>query len=151
MNDQSVLTRATPKDLSTLLELIREFCAIDGHNFDEQRLCNALPALLETDEYGLVWLIDNPADGYAVVTWGYSLESGGREALIDEIYLRSRERGMGSVAIAEILNDCRQRGLKSVFLETEAHNGRVRRFYERAGFRKDDSVWMSLPLETPQD
>ena len=95
----------------------------------------------------MVWLIGDPADGYAVVTWGYSLESGGREALIDEIYLRSRAQGMGSLAISSILEDCRSRELKVVFLETEAHNARVRRFYERAGFQEDDSVWMSLRLQ----
>lgn len=146
MNRKSALTRATPDDLQALLVLIREFCAIDGHEFDEQRLANSLPALLKSDDYGLVWLIGEPVDGYAVVTWGYSLESGGREALIDEIYLRSREQGTGSLVMSAILEDCRSRGIRCVFLETEAHNTRVRGFYERAGFEVDDSVWMSQSL-----
>lgn len=34
-------------------------------------------------------MIGEPPLGYAIVTWGYSLESGGREALLDEIYLKA--------------------------------------------------------------
>ena len=141
-----MLTRAGIKDLPMLLELIREFCALDGHHFDERRILECLPALLHTDDHGLVWLIGDPVVGYAVITWAYSLESGGLEALIDEIYLRSRGRGLGSQAINAILEDCGSRGVQIVFLETEARNTRARQFYARAGFKADDSIWMSIPL-----
>ncbi|TXS90876.1 GNAT family N-acetyltransferase [Parahaliea maris] len=146
-----MLTRATIDDLPQLLELIREFCAIDGHTFDEQRLESCLPDLLHTDDYGLVWLIGEPFVGYAVITWGYSLESGGREALIDEIYLRSRGQGLGSRAIEAILDDCRSRGVQMVFLETETRNTRARSFYTRAGFTADDSIWMSRSLSDSRE
>jgi hypothetical protein len=33
-----------------------------------------------------------------------------------------------------------------VFLETEAHNERVRSFYARCGFEAEESVWMSRSL-----
>jgi GNAT superfamily N-acetyltransferase len=146
-----MLTRATIKDLPQLLELMREFCAIDGHVFDERRIVDCLPALLHTDDHGLVWMIGDPVVGYAVITWGYSLESGGLEALIDEIYVRSRERGFGSQAIKTILEDCSARGVNIVFLETEARNTRARQFYAREGFTADDSIWMSLPLRDPRE
>jgi GNAT superfamily N-acetyltransferase len=134
-------------DLPFLLPMIHEFCAIDGHDFNEQRLVDCLPPLLDGDAHGVVWKIGDPPQGYAVVTWGYSLESGGMEALIDEIYVRHRENGVGTLALNAILQDCRARGCKIVFLETEAHNSRVRRFYAKAGFVTDDSIWMSLPLD----
>jgi GNAT superfamily N-acetyltransferase len=142
-----LLTRATLDDIPQLMTLIREFCAIDGHEFDEARLGKSLPALLVDDVFGVVWKIGDPVDGYAVVTWGYSLESGGREALIDEIYVRSRNQGLGTKALGAILEDCRARGCKVVFLETEARNARVRKLYGRLGFIEDDSVWMSCSLE----
>jgi GNAT superfamily N-acetyltransferase len=141
------LVRATPDDLPLLLELVREFCSVDQHPYDEARLRECLPALLESDRFGLVWKLGEPAVGYAVVTWGYSLESGGAEALIDEIYLRERGRGLGALVLEAIIDDCRSRGFKRMFLETESHNARVRRFYARAGFEEDDSVWMSRYLE----
>jgi ribosomal protein S18 acetylase RimI-like enzyme len=34
-----------------------------------------------------------------------------------------------------------------MFLETEAHNERVRGFYARHGFAAEDSVWMSRALD----
>ncbi|MEE4279337.1 MAG: GNAT family N-acetyltransferase [Halieaceae bacterium] len=135
--------RATPGDLDWLLQLIEEFCRIDQHEYDPHRLRSSLPALLESDEYGVVWKMPAPTEAYAVVTWGYSLESGGREALIDELYVRARGKGNGRRFLEHILDDCRQRGFVRIFLETESHNTRVRAFYGRAGFAEDDSIWMS--------
>lgn len=137
----SLLRRAAPGDEPLLLALIREFCAADKHDYDESRLRRALGPLLGGDELGVVWLIGGDA-GYAVVTWGYSLESGGRDALLDEIYLRERGRGVGAAAMAEIFADLERRGISRMFLETESHNARVRRFYARLGFIEEDSIWM---------
>ncbi len=143
---QSFLRRAREADLPLLLRLIVEFCQLDNHDYDESRVRTALEPLLRGDDHGVVWMIGDPPNGYAVITWGYSLESGGEEALIDEIYLRARGEGSGSLALQAIIDDCRARGCKRMFLETESHNARVRRFYARAGFDSDDSVWMSRPL-----
>ena len=138
-----LIQRATREDFDGLLELIREFYRLDRHHFDLQRLKRSLPLLLDSDDYGVVFKMVAPTEGYAVVTWGFSLESGGREALIDELYLRVRGQGLGASMLAHILKDCRERGLVRIFLETESHNARVRSFYGRAGFAEDDSVWMS--------
>lgn len=137
----SLLRRAGLSDEALLLELIREFCELDRHSYDEARLRPALAPLLRGDEYGVIWIIGE-GQGYAVVTWSYSLESGGRDALLDEIYLRDRCSGLGSAALQEIQADLRERGLARMFLETEAHNARVRRFYARQGFSEEDSIWM---------
>lgn len=142
----SLLRRADVADESLLLELIREFCELDRHPYDEARLRSALAPLLGGDDLGVIWIIGD-GRGYAVVTWGYSLESGGRDALLDEIYLRDRGRGVGAAAMREILADLDRRGLPRMFLETEAHNEQVRRFYARLGFREEDSIWMSREAE----
>ncbi len=83
------------------------------------------------------------ASGYAVVTWGWSIEAGGAEAVLDEVFVDDRGEGMGSGLIEHLLADCRARGMARVFLETESHNERVRRLYARHGFVVDDSIWMS--------
>lgn len=140
------LKRAGIADAGLLVTLVREFCDIDGHAFDQERVRAALIPLLENDQHGLVWMMGDPPSGYAVVTWGYSIESGGRDALLDELYLRRRGEGLGALAIEQILTDLGQRGLKRIFLETEKPNEAVRRFYARHGFRQEDSVWMSRPL-----
>ena len=137
----SLIRRAGPADEAALLELICEFYTVDQHHYDEPPLRKALAPLLESDTYGLVWMLED-GSGYAVVTWSYSLESGGHEALLDEIYVRQREAGVGGLILQAILADLRERGLSRMFLETERHNERVRRFYARHGFKEEASVWM---------
>jgi len=45
-----------------------------------------------------------------------------------------------------VLAGAREAGARAVFLETEAHNERVRSFYQRHGVAVEDSVWMSRSL-----
>jgi len=141
-----MIRRARLDDLDILATLSAEFNEIDGHNHDDLRVRAALTPLLQDDALGVVYLIGGPPSGYAVVTWGYSIESGGRDALLDEIYVRSRGEGIGGEAFEEILDDLRTRGISRMFLETERPNDTVRRFYARHGFMEDDSIWMSRQL-----
>ncbi|HEY3737473.1 MAG TPA: GNAT family N-acetyltransferase [Jatrophihabitans sp.] len=136
---------ATPSDVEPLLPLIREFCEIDGHAFDERLVRHALLPLLADPSLGFV-LVDEALSAYAVVTWGYSLESGGREALIDEFYARERGVGLGSAMLEEIVQRIREAGARVLFLETELASARVRGFYARHGFTTEDSVWMQLSV-----
>ena len=142
----ALLRRATAADLDTLLPLIEAFCAIDEHPYEAARVRQALGPLLADDTHGVVWLIGEPPGGYAVLTWSYSLESGGRDALLDEIFLEERGRGLGSAALAAIYDDLRARGITRIFLETEDHNERARRFYARNGFVVEPSTWMAADL-----
>ena len=128
-----------------MLTLVSEFCVTDQHTFDPDRVTRALVPLLEDDAHGVVYLADNE-QGYVVITWGYSLESGGREALIDEIYLRRRGEALGGKVMDALFVEMAARGVVKMFLETETHNHRARRFYARQGFDEDDSIWMSRQI-----
>ncbi len=136
------IRRAGARDLDTLVELHRAFCMVDDHPFDVPRARAAFAPLLADDTHGLVWIVDAPS-AYAVLTWGWSIEAGGPEAVLDEIFVSERDRGVGSALLEHVLADGRRRGLARIFLETEAPNARVRAFYERHGFRADDSIWLS--------
>jgi GNAT superfamily N-acetyltransferase len=147
----SVIRRARLADLAELLPMIEEFCEIDRHPFDRARVLAGLMPLLSDDAHGQVWVIRDPdttetPGGYAVVTWSWSLESGGRDCILDELYVRGRGQGLGAAALAAVMAAAAQAGASAMFLETEAHNSRVRRFYSRAGFVTEDSVWMSRSL-----
>ena len=136
------IRRAVPGDLDRLVDLHREFCAVDAHPFDVGRATAALAPLLDDDRHGVVWIVDSPP-AYAVLTWGWAIEAGGAEAVLDEIFVAERDAGVGSSLIQHVLDDGRRRGLSRILLETETHNQRVREFYERYGFRVDASVWMA--------
>ncbi|MCU7726023.1 GNAT family N-acetyltransferase [Actinoplanes sp. KI2] len=141
-----VIVRAGAVDESLLLPLVREFCEVDRHPFERERVLAGLRPLLADDRHGQVWLIRDPGGelaGYAVLTWGWSLESGGRECLLDEIYVRTPGRGLGGRALAALVEAAAAAGASAMFLETEAHNERARAFYRRGGFEAEDSIWMS--------
>lgn len=137
---------AATSDSAALLDLIEEFNRVDNHPHDQHRIERALGPLLESEDFGVVYVWGTPISGYAVVTWGYSLESGGRDALLDEFYVRDRRRGEGSKALVQVLANLGQRGLSRIFLETERANVHVRRFYRRVGFVEEDSIWMARRL-----
>ena len=144
-NHEPLLKRAEIQHLPLLLTLVEAFCALDQHHYVPARVESALRPLLEHDDFGVVYLV-NDDQGYVVITWGYSLESGGREALVDEIYLCQRGLGVGTQVMQALFEDLRWRGIVKMFLETERHNARARTFYARQGFEADDSIWMSRPL-----
>ena len=130
-----------------LVEMSRHYCQMDQHHFDEATIRAGLAGLLDSDRHGVVWMIGQPEPvGYAVVTWGWSVEGGGPEALLDEIYVGQAGQGLGTAAVDWIIADCVRRGVRRVFLETESHNEAARRLYARLGFVVEDSMWMSRLL-----
>jgi GNAT superfamily N-acetyltransferase len=140
--------RATRADLDALWPLLESFYAIDGHAFDPVRVRTALVPLLADDTYGQVWVVeqDGVLGGYAIVTWTYSLESGGLDCILDELYVQDRSRGVGAGLVQAALAGAHDHGALAVFLETEAPNERARSFYRRHGFTVEDSVWMRRDL-----
>jgi GNAT superfamily N-acetyltransferase len=140
--------RSTRADLAVLLEMIRDFNLMDRHPHDDDRVREALIRLLDGNEFGQVWQIatGDGARGYCVIAWSYSLESGGRECIVDEIFVTDRGRGLGAQLLEGALRGARRAGVKVAFLETEAHNERVRSFYRRHGFIGEDSIWMRRAL-----
>jgi hypothetical protein len=93
-----VFRLAQETDADLILEFMSEYYAFDGHHFDEKKSHAALFGLLGNGSLGCVWLIQDgdAAVGYVVLTLGYSLELLGRDAFIDEFYLRENYRGRGS-------------------------------------------------------
>jgi ribosomal protein S18 acetylase RimI-like enzyme len=146
-----VLHRAGPDDLDELLALAREFCHLKQHAFDLDRVLAGLPPLLADDTLGQVWLVEDPEHpgeraGYAVLTWSWSLTSGGRECSVDELHVRARGNELATHVLAGLLDEAQAAGAVSVVLDTEAHDRRAREFFGAAGFDLTDSVRMSTRL-----
>jgi GNAT superfamily N-acetyltransferase len=60
----------------------------------------------------------------------------GRDAFVDEIYLREshRRQGIGTQAFAFLEQACRELGVRALRLEVEHRNAAAREFYRTAGF-----------------
>lgn len=144
----TTLRRAVPDDLDALVDLAAEYCDADGHAFHEERVRAGFGPLLHHDRLGIVWIaeVDDVADGYVVVTWGWSIEIGGPDVVLDELYVRTRGRGTGTELLRQVESECRARDVKRIFLETERPNEAARRLYAREGYTADTSIWMSKEL-----
>jgi len=137
-----VFTRAGEPDADQLVELMREFYAYDHIAFDERAARGALRQILSDARFGVVHLIrvGVEAVGYLVVTFGFSLEFHGRDAFVDELYLREnfRGHGIGKASIEFAAEVCRGVGIATLHLEVERGNERALGLYRRAGFRDHD-------------
>ncbi len=145
------LRAAATQDRDLLLSFIQELYAAEHIPFDPSRSARALDDLLADPSLGRVWLIerDGQPAGYAVVALGYSLEFGGRFALLDELFLQEEHRGkgVGRQALARIEAACRELGLEAVRLEVERSNQVARELYRKAGFESHDRDLMTLWLK----
>lgn len=140
--------RAGPADLDELVTLAAGYCEDDGHDFDEMTVRAGFGPLLDDDRYGVVFVaeLDGAIVGYGVVTIGWSIEVGGLDVVLDELYASTKGRGVGTALLHQLEDDCRARGVKRIFLETELANEAARRLYGREGYTADTSIWMSKDL-----
>lgn len=149
--EETALRAAGAADLGLLLDFIRGLYAAEHIPFDEDRAARALGGLLEEPSLGWIWVVERCGDpvGYAVVTLGYSLEFGGRFALLDELFIAESHRGagVGRRVLDRIAESCREMRLQAVRLEVERTNEAVCGLYRRAGFVAHDRDLMTLWLE----
>ena len=117
---------------------------------DDTRRAALLP-LLEGSPHGAVYLI-GPARapvGYAVVTFGWSLEQGGMTGTIDELYMRPpvRGRGIATEVLLSLAPALAEAGLRALHLRADAGNEAARRLCARAGFvAREGYMTLTRPL-----
>jgi len=146
----AVFRVAGPNDLEGLLPFVREFWVIERLPFVEAAVRRALAGILANPDYGRVLAIELESRpiGYCVLTFGYSLEHLGRDAFIDELYVREahRDRGIGSRAVEHAAELCARLGVGALHLEVDHVNPRARALYERRGFVAHDRALMTRAI-----
>jgi len=147
----AALRLARPEDLDRLLGLVKAFHAETGLTQDTDQRRDALLPLLEGVPHGCVYLI-GPARaplGYVVITFGWSVEFGGMDGFVDEIYIRKavRGRGIATEVLLELPKALAGAGLKALHLEVDRNDDSARGLYERTGFiPRDRYVLMTRQL-----
>lgn len=143
------LRLATVDDLAELLPRTRALNAHEGIAIDPAVLEAALGRLLGDPGLGGVWLVerDGAAVGYAIVTFGYDLEFGGRDAVLTELWIDppARGTGAGSAALGLLEPALRAHGVHALHLQVRPENP-ARRLYERRGFVASPRVVMTRRL-----
>ncbi|HBE16137.1 MAG TPA: GNAT family N-acetyltransferase [Cyanobacteria bacterium UBA11149] len=129
-------------DIDIILKFIKELYEHEDIRFDESRARNALSQLLQDNSLGYVWVIygGDEAIGYLVLTFGYSLEFGGRDGLIDELYIRETYRGygIGTIALEFVTEFCKSIEIKAIHLVVERKNNQAHSLYRKMGFKDCD-------------
>lgn len=129
-------------DVGPLLEFMREFYEFDRLAFDGRAARSALQKILGDDSLGRVWLIevDGSPVGYVALTLGFSLEFHGRDAFVDELYVRAehRGRGVGKRTLEFVEGACRSLGVRALHLEVGSANANAQAVYRKFGFEGHD-------------
>ena len=144
------MRQASIEDARLLVALMAEFYAESATPFDPARAAQAFQTLLSDERLGTVWLIQARDDdvGYLVVTFSYSMEFGGRNAFLDDLFIRPafRGAGLGTAALAEVRAFCIKCGIRALHLETTQDNAAAQALYRRAGFVVTDRQLLTLVL-----
>ena len=144
------LVLAGPADLDALLPLLERFSASQGIPFDATQAQAALGALLARPELGRAYRIVHAGEtrGYAALTFGFSLEWGGRDAFVDEIFVEATQRGqgLGRAALRALMEEARALGVRALHLEVEAGNAAGQALYRSAGFSGSERQLLSRRL-----
>lgn len=147
----AALHLAKPQDLEKLMPLVTGFHREMDTGTEETALERALIPLLEGSPYGAVYLM-GPARapmGYIVLTFSWSVELGGMDGFIDEIYLRPAVRGRGIAleALQSLRKTLQSAGIMALHLEVDREDASSQRLYQKARFElRDRYSLMTLRL-----
>jgi len=137
-------------DAEPLAGLMAAYYRHDRLDFDPGRAGAAAQALMDDPRLGELWAIETGGQmiGYLALTFGFSLECGGRDAFVDELFVREefRGQGVGTRAIRHALARCAAQGIRSLRIEAARHNPRAVALYRRLGFAEHERHLMTLAL-----
>lgn len=142
---------AQTADIDTVLALMQELFLEDRlpdqRGFDAFRARSAIINLFNEPAYGGICLIcdGDAVVGYLALTFGYSLEFHGRDAFIDELYIRPthRGRGWGTRAMEHAEGIAKSVNIRAIHLEVGRKNIAAQGFYRKNGYTDHDRYLMT--------
>ena len=137
-----------------LVNLVRAFHREEGRALDAHGEA-AVRQITRGEPFARAWIAreDGRAIGYVVITLGYSIEYGGRDGFIDDLYLvpAARGRGRGRKLLEFALACAAELGIRTLHLEVEPGNASATRLYRSAGFEETGRRLMRMRLSSRED
>jgi ribosomal protein S18 acetylase RimI-like enzyme len=132
-----IVRLATPADVETLVGLMREFYAEADYPLDREWAGAAFSRLFNDSELGCVWIAEcqGVAVGHAVLTLRYTMEHGALSGYIDDLFVKPefRRRHIAHTLVCELLEECRRRACRAVYVEVGDRNVPAIELYRRFG------------------
>ncbi|MDQ3819097.1 MAG: GNAT family N-acetyltransferase, partial [Acidobacteriota bacterium] len=124
-------------DVPVLVDLMSEFYAEANYPLDREWARASFYALLEDCSRGAAWIVfhDSEPAGYVVMTIRFSMEYGGLDAFIDDLFIRPsyRRRGLGRALLNSLFDECRRRRVLAVRVEVGHDNVAAKALYNSYG------------------
>jgi ribosomal protein S18 acetylase RimI-like enzyme len=152
MSDLPEIRRATPADAPAIVPMATELYQLESLEFDPARAATALDTLLASPEVGFVLAAPDPAGGlaaYGIVTFGFDLEFGGRDAFLTELLVAEtwRGRGLGQAMLEAIEREARACQVHALHLLVRPDNPAALNVYKARGFTAKAHLVLSKRLD----
>ena len=146
----TAINKATSDDIPALVDLMHEFYAESHYPLDRRWAAASFSGLLGDDSRGAAWLVSHeggPA-GYVVLTVRHSMEYGGLDAFIDDLFIRPahRRRGLGRVLLDALFAECERRVVLAVHVEVGRDNAAAQALYRGYGLEVHDASRETLTV-----
>ena len=129
--------RAQIDDVAELVSLMEEFYAESDYTLDRKWAERSFNTLIGDPSLGSAWLVlrGDAVVGHAVLTTRFSMEYGGMDAFIGDLFVRPdyRRQGAGTAALQRVLAECRERGVLALHVEAGQDNAAANELYSRFG------------------
>ena len=116
-----------------------EFYAEAGFAFDAVAAEKAFRDLIEHPDWGAAWLATSPenAAGYVVFTLGFSMQYGGRDGWVEDVYVRPpfRSHHLGRQLLETLAEHAARDDARAVHLAVAPANADAQSLYELLGWR----------------
>ena len=145
------IRRAELADAPTIVPMATELYQLESLEFDPARAAVALDTLLRSPDVGFVLAAPDPAGGlaaYAICTFGFDLEFGGRDAFLTELLVAEswRGRGLGPVMLEAVEREARACGVHALHLLVRPDNPAALNIYKARGFTAKEHMVLSKRL-----
>ncbi|HRE88603.1 MAG TPA: GNAT family N-acetyltransferase [Myxococcota bacterium] len=151
MQNIDTIRPVTAEDKSAILRMMETFNEEEFIKYSVERLGQSFDALLTNPAWGQAFIAElgGVPIGYAVLTYSFDFEYGGRDAFLTELFITPRHRGrnLGHELLGHVQAFAREQGLSALHLIVRKENPQAQRLYRRNDFQFDPRLLMTKELK----
>lgn len=133
------IRQATSADIAVLVDLMADFYAEADFALDRDWAARSFAALLADPQRNAAWIawLGGKPVGHAVLCARHSMEFGGLDGSIDDLYVRptARRRGIARALLERLIAHARAQGVLALHVEVAPTNAAAQAIYAAHGLR----------------